>query len=929
MTSPQWLYPGSRWWKFDFHTHTPASRDAPWHTNSLVLPCQGWLLQFMAAEMDCVAVTDHNSGAWIDSLKDAYAKMKAQADQGNPPNGFRELTIFPGVEISVSGGCHLLALFDPSATTRTITDLLAKISYNGTDGTSDDVTGDGPEKVVAAILEAKGIPIPAHADAPKGLLELATTDGNKSRMDANTIRGVLDHADLLAVEWVDMNRVAPECVRRTADKLTRILGSDCHNVRNHNPPGSRYTWVKMARPTIDGLRLALLDGNEVSIRRSDGVGFDPFRVPAHIITAIEIEKACYMGNGQPTRLECSPLFNAVVGGRGTGKSTVIHALRLATRRNRELEALGKGNEPNQRFLEFCKQANGRDDTGALRSSTVMRVEWRHEGESLLRLLWRADGQLPVVEEYHNGQWLPSPSQNVNADRFPIRIFSQGQIAALAGDGRQALLSIIDETDNIAPSKQEFEEAKRTFFTQRARLRELDGKLADQPEVERKLAEAEKKLATLAQTNHATVLHAYAQAQHQSRDVKMLFDQLRDGATRVANLPEQIVLEDWPSQHFTAQDSDLLAWRQEMDEEIEKIRIAIRQQAQKLQAVIDARESDDRFKQWQSRAQVAKQAHDTLQQQLKEQGVNDPQAFSRLIQERQRLEMMHKDLQRMQSDRQTLLQQIESQRTLLEKKRQSMTSQRKSFIEQALNDNPYVRIAVVPFGFEGPQIERGLRELLDVTDERFAEDIALYKDGKVSGGMAFGLANMIEADKTSHLNAIKQRLVDVDADFGGRFQNYLKRKLEKPEFFDHILAWFPEDDLRIEYQRGGSWSSISQGSQGQRSAALLAFLLAFGEEPLVLDQPEDDLDNHLIYDLIVRQIRENKLRRQLIVVTHNPNVVINGDAELVHVMEFSGGQCVVQQSGALQERSMRDEVCRVMEGGREAFSKRWKRLGTEA
>jgi ABC-type transport system involved in cytochrome bd biosynthesis fused ATPase/permease subunit len=163
--------------------------------------------------------------------------------------------------------------------------------------------------------------------------------------------------------------------------------------------------------------------------------------------------------------------------------------------------------------------------------------------------------------------------------------------------------------------------------------------------------------------------------------------------------------------------------------------------------------------------------------------------------------------------------------------------------------------------------------------------------------------------------------------GGRLRNYLQRRHERPEFGDHVLAWFPQDFLNIEYKRGGVWTPISQGSQGQRSAALLAFLLAFGEEPIVLDQPEDDLDNHLIYDLVVKQIRENKLRRQFIVVTHNPNVVVNGDAELVYAMEFGGGQCFVQQTGSLQEAPVRREVCRVMEGGHEAFAKRWKRLGT--
>jgi ABC-type enterochelin transport system ATPase subunit len=123
--------------------------------------------------------------------------------------------------------------------------------------------------------------------------------------------------------------------------------------------------------------------------------------------------------------------------------------------------------------------------------------------------------------------------------------------------------------------------------------------------------------------------------------------------------------------------------------------------------------------------------------------------------------------------------------------------------------------------------------------------------------------------------------------------------------------------------------MGQASAGQRAAAMLAFLLAHGQEPLVLDQPEDDLDNHLIYDLVVRQIRANKLRRQIVVVTHNANIVVNGDAEMLHALDFRGGQCRVVQAGSLQEQAMREEVCRVMEGGREAFERRYRRLGRES
>ena len=102
----------------------------------------------------------------------------------------------------------------------------------------------------------------------------------------------------------------------------------------------------------------------------------------------------------------------------------------------------------------------------------------------------------------------------------------------------------------------------------------------------------------------------------------------------------------------------------------------------------------------------------------------------------------------------------------------------------------------------------------------------------------------------------------------------------------------------------------------------------GWHPLALDRPEDELDNHLIYDLVARQIRANKLRRRNVVVAHNPNIVVNGDAEMLHALDFVEGQCIVHQSGSLQEEATRAEVCRVMEGGLEALERRYRRLGRE-
>ena len=157
----------------------------------------------------------------------------------------------------------------------------------------------------------------------------------------------------------------------------------------------------------------------------------------------------------------------------------------------------------------------------------------------------------------------------------------------------------------------------------------------------------------------------------------------------------------------------------------------------------------------------------------------------------------------------------------------------------------------------------------------------------------------------------------------------------PERIDRLALYLPEDTVSVNFRDAGSsndWRSLSQGSPGQQTAALLAFVLGFGNEPIILDQPEDDLDSTLIYELLVNRFREMKSARQMIIVTHNPNIVVHGDAEYVVSLDAPNGQTIVRCSGGLQELKVRDEICRVMEGGREAFQSRYHRIipltGTE-
>ncbi|HBT4641470.1 TPA: hypothetical protein MB271_005180, partial [Klebsiella pneumoniae] len=127
--------------------------------------------------------------------------------------------------------------------------------------------------------------------------------------------------------------------------------------------------------------------------------------------------------------------------------------------------------------------------------------------------------------------------------------------------------------------------------------------------------------------------------------------------------------------------------------------------------------------------------------------------------------------------------------------------------------------------------------------------------------------------------------------------------------------------------GRRFKDLSQGSAGQKAATVLAFLLSYGDDPIILDQPEDDLDNQLVYELIVRKIKESKNKRQIIIITHNPNIVVNGDSELVVSLSQQTGTTDFLSLGGLQDRDVRQTICDIMEGGRDAFSQRYRRIVT--
>lgn len=163
--------------------------------------------------------------------------------------------------------------------------------------------------------------------------------------------------------------------------------------------------------------------------------------------------------------------------------------------------------------------------------------------------------------------------------------------------------------------------------------------------------------------------------------------------------------------------------------------------------------------------------------------------------------------------------------------------------------------------------------------------------------------------------------DSSLGFDGWFAR-MARELDD-EQMARLETLIPDDQIDVLYKPNGSgnFRSIVSASAGQKTTAVLTCILSQGTVPLLLDQPEDDLDNRLVCDLVVEKIKQIKENRQVIVITHNANIPVIGDAEYIVSMDSSSRYLKIHTSGMLESADVKREICAIMEGGEDAFKMR--------
>ena len=913
--SADWQWPGSRWWRVDLHAHSQSSHDFRPESDRLAQDWDAWITSAASAGLHAVAVTDHNTPDGIPHVQGAARRAGAPV-------------VFPGVELTV-GGVHLLCVLDPGRSRDDVVALLAQLGIGPDDfGRPETTSPKGVVDAIEIIGRAGAVVVAAHANGPKGLIAGLVGQQRLGAFRSDWLAG----AEVAPVPpdgegWLDPAGSDVTTLLEGPPAGPQVCQFVCSDSHSFGEAGRRFTWMKMTQPDIEGLRLALLDGPGSLRPAVKGDLGDPNRHADQVIESVTVHRAKYMGRPDPLTVEFNPWLNTVIGGRGTGKSTLVDLCRLALDRRAELDG---GGETSLRaaFDKRMRIPPDRGEEGLLTADTVVEVTYRKGGERFV-LAWDHEGKAQPVVRIEGEQRIEEGGKI--QERFPVRIYSQKQLFDLA-KAPNALFTVIDDTDEVRGQElsRARKEAESKYLSLRAEARALHAQAADLPTRQAVLADVRRKIDLLQQGENAQTLSQYRRRRLQDEtwttdqsSVALAIEALESSANALDRLDLDA---EGDKESDPGSDSLRRAYAQTRTV-VRDLRRAVNDAVTAARRKLEAVATGVELAQWRAIVQASEEQFRKVSDALAQAGILNPDEYRDLLESAGTLDRETKALEARLIMAEQRERDAADDLARYRDLRAELTTRRKQFASQT--SSAVTRVEVRGFAESG-DLERFLRDVLAIP--HFDDDHrALVRRiaGSDPSSRSWSYAN---------LDALVAELRDLLSDPNGRwsgqdrrFETALRRL--QPERLDRLALYAPDDAVEVSFRdvrnSAKGWRNLAQGSPGEQTAALLAFVLGYGDEPIILDQPEDDLDSTLIYELLVRKLRDSKQVRQIIVVTHNPNIVVHGDAELVVSLDAMGGRTHVRFAGGLQEQEAREEICRVMEGGREAFDMRYRRIRKSA
>lgn len=864
---------GAQWLKADLHVHTPASHDIADEWKSATP--EDVVQIAIEKGLDIIAITDHNTAGWCDSVR--------QAAEGT------ELAVLPGVEISTPQG-HLLAIFDNDVSSSHIEDCLVSVDIlRDKFGSLEVATQEGIVGVSAAIAKFGGVAIAAHADAKRGFLNMIT-------VGAECRRAYLSQ-DLWAIEILDASsKNQHQSGTYYPRSMTCLQSSDSwgKGADRHQLDGIayRHSFLKMDEKSLSGLKLALIDpGIRVRLANDDS--------PTVSCSILGMWVTGGFLDGQQLRFNDN--VNCFIGDTGSGKSVAIELIRFGLGQQAGVSKILKEVE------SLLKQQLGN-------LGTVHILVGKGESRYLVERTWGEPPSQALVRRVTDNGLEAVEDLDIRTF-FPVKCFSQSEIIEFAREP-EVRLSLTDDLIDCSVENAAIEDLKADLRSnasearaQQAKERTIRAQLQERPSLIESVNELDKILTDL----RIAKQRLWYREQDLFDKARFQADQLTDGLT--AAMEPFGLSTTWPDDMDTLPNQDLLEIMrsafQDWQDYVEGMRINTKA---KLQGLVNILEKQREH--WDERFDKAEAIYHQLLKELDQDGIG-LQALSELrkdiqgrisaLDDRDR-ELQQEILPRIQNlelERERLLTGLQTNRRAITKKREDKAKDLTAKLMHKIRLRVHSRAQTETF-------EKALQEIAR---------------GSYLQSSDFGIL----ATKCHPISFVK-KLLAKDFDSLSTQSELESSKLDKiwdtvverdrlSELYDLQLtevADIIEVQLLVEQ---GNYRSLEDLSHGQKCMVVLMVALAEGDFPLLVDQPEDALHAPSIEEGIVATLRSGRGARQCIFATRNANILVSADAEQIIALDADAKKGQVAGTGSLDRFDHRRLIIYHVEGGEDAFRRR--------
>lgn len=844
----------------------------------------------LALGISVLAITDHNDVSAVPAFQEAA--------EGR-------VHIFPGFELSSHEGVHVLCVYPPKTSQDQLGRFLGEFGVRNTEP-SADLSSLPFEAILAKVREQGGVTIAAHATTSGGLFNVLKGQACLSAWQNDSLLAIQIPGPVVdlppkfrqIIENKNANyrrgTIAQEDLAVAVVNAKDVVQAD--DLEHH----SATCWIKMSEVSIEGLRQAFLDpGSRLRLNPREG----NMELEGHA----ELLSVAWEGGflaGQ--RVDFNANLNVLVGGRGTGKSTVVESIRAAL----GLDAVG----------DEARKSHEGIVRNVLRSGTKVSLQVREHR--------------PAVRDYRIERTFPNPpvvkddqgklSNRAPTDILPrVEVFGQHEISELTqnrGKLTRLLHRFVERDEALAHRKtdlrRELDKNRQGILETRTELEQVEERLARLPALEETLtrfkkAGLEERLREqdlLVREEQVFVsiperLEAFRECL-ENLERELPVDRTFLSSNALEGLPGRAVLESLNGV-FERLDNDLASITQALKDALHRAGQGV----------------DDVLTRWQTRKQNVQEAYEKILRELQKSRIDGEEFINlrRQIEGLRPLRETQGSLRRVETEklnrRQELLAEWEEARAKEFRRLERAAKQ----VNRRLKGRVQVKVTAAGdweplFCILREEVGGRLSETID----------ALRVAGNLSV-MQF-VADCREG---------AQKVVDSLGSIPARQAESLAKAGEQTLMQIEELDLEAETVIRLNTAPVGkppSWQTLEELSTGQKATAVLLLLLLESDAPLVVDQPEDDLDNRFITEGVVPRMREEKQRRQFVFSTHNANIPVLGDAELIIGLSASGeaddGHARIEPEhvGSIDDRQVRELVEEILEGGKDAFERRRRKYG---